>query len=71
MNLKGVTLSAISQTEKDKHHVISTYVCNLKNKTCSNITKQKQSYKYREQENHQVIARGKAGGRRRELNDGD
>ena len=71
MNLQGVMLSEISQTEKDKHYMISTYVWNLKHKTCSHITKQKPSYRYREQDNNQMIARGKEGGRRRELNEGD
>ena len=39
--------SEISQTEKDKHFVI-TYLCNLKNKQM-HITKQKQTQRYREQ----------------------
>ena len=32
INLEGFVLSEISQTEKDKHYVI-TYMSNLKNKT--------------------------------------
>ena len=32
MNLKGIRLSEISQTEKDKYYMISL-VCDLKNKT--------------------------------------
>ena len=39
-------LSEISQTEKDKY--VITYMWNLKNKGM-NITKQKQTHRYREQ----------------------
>ena len=43
MDLESIMLSEISHTEKDKYCMIS-----LKNKR-TNITKQKQSHRYREQ----------------------
>ena len=50
LDLEGIMLSEISQTEKDKYCVI-TYMWNSKNKTKKemNITKQKQIYWHREQ----------------------
>ena len=33
MELKGILLSEIRQAEKDKYHIISPYIWNLKNKT--------------------------------------
>ena len=48
IDLKGITLSEISQTGKDKYSI--TYTGNLKkyNKLV-NITQQKQTHRYREQ----------------------
>ena len=45
--LKGIVLSEISQTENDKHDMMS-YMWNLNNKT-NEQTKQKQTHRYREQ----------------------
>ena len=47
MDLEGIMLSEISQTEKDKYHVISL-MCGISKTKQANI-KQKQSYRYREQ----------------------
>ena len=47
MDLEAIMLSEISQTEKDKYCMIS-HVWNLKNKLV-NITKMKQTHRYREQ----------------------
>ena len=47
MDLKGIMLNEISQTEKGKCHLI-TYMWNLKNKTNEQI-KQNKTHRYREQ----------------------
>ena len=46
MDLEGIMLSEINQTEIDKYQMIS-HVWNIKNKT--NIAKKKQTHRYREQ----------------------
>ena len=46
MDLMGTVLSGISQTEKDKYHMISTHVESQKQK--HQQTKQDQTHRYRE-----------------------
>ena len=49
MKLEILILSKVSQKEKDKYHMISL-TCGIKNRAQMNLaTKQKQSYKHREQ----------------------
>ena len=49
MNLEIITLSKVSQEEKDKYHMIPL-ICGIQNMSQMNIsTKQKQIHKYREQ----------------------
>ena len=50
MDLEGLILSEISQTKRDKYHMISL-MCNLRNKTNEQTkeTNEKQILKYREQ----------------------
>ena len=49
MNLEIIILNAISHTEKDKCHMNTTYVWNLKNDTNERIYKQKQIRRRTEQ----------------------
>ena len=67
MDLEGIMLSGVSQTEKDKYYMISVIYGILKNKW-TNITKQKQSHRYKEQAGGCQSGRG---GRRREIGEGD
>ena len=60
MDLETVILSEVSQTEKDKYHDI-TYMWNLKNKPV-NITKKKQTHRYREQTHGYQWGEGKGKG---------
>ena len=60
MDLKGIMLSEISQTEKDKYGI--TYMLNLKNKLV-NITKTKQTHRYREQTSAYQWGEGKGRGK--------
>ena len=46
MNLKGIVLSKISQTKKDKCHMISL-ICEIKKNKISKQAEQKQSHRYR------------------------
>ena len=48
MDLEGIMLGEISQTEKEKYCYFITYMWNLKHKQMD-ITKQKQTHRYREQ----------------------
>ena len=49
MDLEIIILSEISQTEKDKYHMISL-ICGIQNMTQMNLsTKQKQTHRHREQ----------------------
>ena len=47
MDLEGIILSEISQTEKDKYCMISLNVESKKHNKLVNITKKKQIHKYR------------------------
>jgi len=49
LDLEGIMLSKISQTEKDKYCIWFTYMWNLKKKKTVNITKIKQAQRYRKQ----------------------
>ena len=52
LDLEGIMLSKISQTEKDKYCMWFTYMWNLKKKKKKetvNITKMKQAQRYRKQ----------------------
>ena len=64
MGLEGIMLSEISQTEKYKY----LYVGSKKQNKWTNITKEKQSYRYREQTGG--CQRG-GGGERKEIGGGD
>ena len=44
MDLEGIMLSKIDQTEKDRHHMIS-FICGKEKNKWKNITKQEQSYR--------------------------
>ena len=47
MDLEIIILSEVSQTEKDKYHMVS-FICGiLKNDTNDLFTKQKQTHRYR------------------------
>ena len=70
MDLEGIMLSKICHTEKDKYCVISL-VCGIYKTKWMNITKQKQSYRYRGTENKEVVARGEGVGKRNEIGEGD
>ena len=48
IDLEGIMLSEISQTEKDKYHMISLICAIYKNKT-KEQTKQKQIHRYRDE----------------------
>ena len=49
MDLEMITLSEVSQTEKDKYHMISL-ICGIQNMIQVNIfTKQKQTHRHRKQ----------------------
>ena len=52
MDLEGIMLSEISQTEKDKYHMIS--LCGIKNKTKQN----KETNRLLNTENQLVVAKG-------------
>ena len=64
MDLKGIMLSGISQTEKTKYHMISL-LWNLQKPI---KMKQNQTLRYREQA---VVARGERGGRTDEIGERD
>ena len=49
MDLEGIMLSEISQMEKDKYCMNHLYVKSKKYNKWTNITKQKQTHRYREQ----------------------
>ena len=49
MDLEGIILSEISQTEKDKYCMISHIWNLIKRNKLVNITKKKQTHRYREQ----------------------
>ena len=49
MDLEGIILSEISQTEKDKYCMISHIWNLIKHNKLVNITKKKQTHRYREQ----------------------
>ena len=49
MNLEIIILNEVSQTEKDKCHMNTTYVWNLKYDTNERIYKQKQIRRHTEQ----------------------
>ena len=66
MDLEGIMLSKIDQTEKDRHHMIS-FICGKEKNKWKNITKQEQSYR----QNKQVVARGEGGAGRKEIDEGD
>ena len=55
MNLEGITLSEISQTEKDKYHMVSL-ICGIFKKKVELI----------ETESRKVVSRGWGGGENRE-----
>ena len=57
----GIMLSEISQTEKDKYHMISLFLWNLKKKT--NKATHQNRHRPIDTENKLVVARGKRGGR--------
>ena len=57
MDLESVIMSEISQTEKEKYHMI-THIWNLKRNSMNELTKQKQTHRLREQING---SRGKVG----------
>ena len=48
MELKGILLSEINQTEKDKYCTIISFICEILKITIENITKKKQTHRYRE-----------------------
>ena len=49
MDIEIIILSEVSQKEKDKYHMISL-ICGIENSAQMNIsTKQKQTYRFREQ----------------------
>ena len=65
MELEGITLSVISQTEKDKYCVIS-HIQNLKKTKYNkllNKRKKKQTHRYREKNEWLPTSREKEGGR--------
>ena len=63
MNLQGMLLSEVSQTEKDKYHMISLiYMWNIKNKTKQ--TKNNTEIKL-------VVAREEVRGNMSEIDEGD
>ena len=64
LDLEGITLSEISQTEKDKYCMIS-YVEPKKYNKLVNITKKKQTYRYREQTSGYQWGEGKGVGQYR------
>ena len=49
MDLEGIMLSEISQTEKDKYCMTHLYVESKNYNKLMNITKKKQTHRYREQ----------------------
>ena len=49
INLEGIMLREVSQTEKDKYCMFSLHVESNKSNKQMNLTKQKQIHKYREQ----------------------
>ena len=61
MDFEGIMLSEIRQTEKDKYCMISL-ICGIKqyNKLV-NITKKKQTHRYREQASGYQWGKGKGG----------
>ena len=62
MNLEGIMLSEISQTEKDKYCMIHLYVKSKKYNKLVNITKKKQAHRYREQTSGYQCREGTGGG---------
>ena len=63
IDLEGIVISAVSQKGKDKYHIISCICESIKqtNKKRTNITKEKQTHRHREQTDS--CQRGGGGGR--------
>ena len=58
MDLEGIMLSEVNQTDKDKHCNSITYIWIMKNKLVS-ITKHKQTQRYQEQTSSYLWGKGR------------
>ena len=68
MDLECIILSEISQTEKDKYHLIPLYV---KSKNKTNKRKKTETDSQIDIENKQVVSRGERAGGMSEIGEGD
>ena len=61
MDLEIVILSEVSQTQKDKYHMIIAYMWNLRNLQMNLFTKLKQTHRYRKQTYGYQRGKGRGG----------